>query len=150
MGRHTKQILINADEKNRDNGKLYLITEMSASQAEWWAARVFQALAKAGVEVPEHVANSGLAGVAAIGLRALANIPAYDAKELMDEMMACITIIRDKNHLDLAYKLMEEDIEEVSTRLVLRTEVFEVHTGFSLAGLRQKLMAKIPANLPTE
>ena len=127
------------DNKNRDATKAYSITEMPASQAERWAFRVFQALARSGADIPDHVAGAGMAGMAAVGLRALANTPYHEAAELMDEMFQCITIVRDKSHPDMTFPLMEEDIQEVSTRVLLRTEVFELHTGFSLAGVRQSL-----------
>ena len=53
--RKTKLITIESD--NRDNGKSYLITEMSASQVEKWAAKAFFALAKSGFEIPDEQAE---------------------------------------------------------------------------------------------
>ena len=145
--RKTKRVMITAD--GRDKGKMFLITEMSASQAERWAFRVFQALARTGIDVPEHVSNSGIAGMAIVGLKALGNMPLHEASDLMEEMFACIKIVRDTDHPDMAFGLMEEDIEEVATRVELRTEVFELHTGFSLAGVRQNLNTTTPANTQT-
>ena len=135
--RKIKDVIIEAE--GRDKGKMFRITEMPASQAERWAFRVFQALARTGVDVPEHVAGSGMAGMAIVGLKALGNTPFFEASELMDEMFSCIKIIRDKSHTELTYQLIEEDIEEVATRVLLRTEVFELHTNFSMAGVRQSL-----------
>ena len=143
--RKVKYVTI-ADE-GRDKDKTFQLTEMPASQAERWAFRVFQALARTGVDVPEHMAGSGMAGMAIIGLKALGNMPFFEASELLEEMFACIKIVRDKSHPEMAFALMEEDIEEVSTRVTLRTEVFELHTGFSMAGVRQKLTSA-PATSP--
>ena len=142
-----KTKLVTIDAEGRDKGKTFQVTEMSASQAERWAFRAFQALVKSGADIPDHVVGSGMAGMAQVGLRALGNTPYYEATELMDEMFACIKIIRDRSHPDMAFPLMEEDIEEVSTRVLLRTEVFELHTGFSMAGVRQNL-SKTPATNP--
>ena len=126
-------------EKNRDAGKVYKITEMPASPAEMWAFQVFQALARTGIDMPEHMMGSGMAGMAIVGLKALGNLPPIQANDLMAEMFSCIKIIRDKSMPDMSFDLLEEDIEEVSTRVLLRTEVFELHTGFSMAGVRQSL-----------
>jgi hypothetical protein len=145
--RKTKHATIDAE--GRDNGKLFLITEMPASQAERWAFRAFQALARAGVDMPENVSGAGMAGIAVVGLKALGTIPFYEATELMDEMFSCVRIVRDKAHPETAMPLMEEDIEEVSTRLHLRSEVFELHTGFSFAGVRQSLTPTPAIDQPT-
>ena len=40
-------------ESGRDKGKQFLITEMSASQAENWAIKVILAIGNAGIEIPE-------------------------------------------------------------------------------------------------
>ena len=135
MGRKTKNVTIDAE--GRDKGKTYLLTEMPASQAERWAFRAFQALARAGVDIPENVSGAGMAGLAVVGLRALGSMSYLEAADLMDEMFSCVKIVRDKSHADLASPLIEEDIEEVATRLFLRGEVFELHTGFSFAGVKQ-------------
>jgi hypothetical protein len=136
----TKVVAI--DNEGRDKGKVFQITEMPASQAERWAYRVIQVIARAGVELPPNIAESGMAGFASIGKRAiqaLISMPYFEASELLDEMFACIRIVRDRAHPDISFPLMEEDIEEVMTRVLLRTEVIELHTGFSMAEVRQKL-----------
>ena len=145
--RKTKHVTIDAE--GRDKGKLFLITEMPASQAERWAFRAFQSLARSGVDIQDNIAGAGMAGMAVLGLKALAGIPFFEASELMDEMFSCIRIVRDPAHPETAMPLMEEDIEEVSTRLLLRTEVFELHTGFSMAGVRQSL-TPTPATAPQD
>jgi len=148
--RKTKYVTIEGDkETNRDVGKTFQITEMPASQAERWAFRVFQALARSGVDVPDHLAGSGMAGMAMMGLKTLANTPFHEAVDLLDEMFSCIKIVRDRSHPDMAFDMMEEDVEEVSTRAILRTEVFELHTGFSMAGVRQSLTST-PAIAPQD
>lgn len=130
--RKTKLVTITAE--NRDKGKTYLLTEMSAAKAEKWAARAFLALASSGVELPDGAAEAGLAGVAASGLAALAGLPWAQAEPLLDEMMQCVTIQPDPLKNPAFFRaLVEDDIEEVSTRLLLRKELLELHLGFSLA-----------------
>jgi len=130
--RKTKDVEITAE--GRDQGRLFRITEMPASQAERWGFRVFQAVAKAGVEVPASLMGAGMAALSVIGLRALSTMPYVDAFELMDEMMGCVKIVRDRSSPNVVSDLMEDDIQEVATRVYLRDQIFELHTGFSIAG----------------
>lgn len=132
-----KEKFVTITEEGRDKGKTFHIQEMPASQAEWWAIRVFQAVARAGIDIPDNLRGSGMAGVAMMGLRGFVNLPPADLKDLMDEMWECVTVVRDNNPA-LRMKPLEEDIEEVETRLRLRAEIFELHTGFSLAGGKQQ------------
>ena len=64
MARKTATVLI--EDAGRDQGKTFLIREMSAHRAERWATRALMALAKAGVQVPDDLAGAGLAGIAAM------------------------------------------------------------------------------------
>jgi hypothetical protein len=128
MARQTKTVNITA--KGRDKGKAFLLTEMPAAKAEKWAARAFLALAKAGVDIPENIASAGLAGIASVGLKALGGMDFPDAELLLDEMWTCIQIIPDPSRPEVVRALIEDDIEEVTTRLLLRKEVFTLHTSF--------------------
>lgn len=117
----------------RDVGKQFYIKEMPATQAEKWALRALLGLAKAGVDIPEGIEYAGMAGVYVVGIRALGGIAYADAEQLMEEMFACIQRVPDPTKPKLLRALVEDDIEEVATRLRLRSEVFELHTGFSVA-----------------
>lgn len=132
-----KTITVTIDAAGRDQGKVFFIRELPASQAEMWAARAFLALARSGVEVPDGVAESGLAGIATFGFRALAGVRFEDAVDLMAEMFTCVQIIPDPTKPNVIRALIEDDIEEVATRLRLRKEVFGLHVDFSLAGALQ-------------
>jgi len=131
-------------ETNRDFGKKFLLTEMPALQAEKWAARAFLALARSGLDLPEEVTKAGFAGVAFIGLRALATggIVYAEIEPLLDEMLACVRILPDPAHPELSRPLVldhpegENDVDEVSTLLLLRTRVFALHTDFFVTGGR--------------
>jgi len=132
LARKSKIVTITND--GRDKGKKYQIMEMSALKAEKWAARAFLALAHAGVEVPDEVKGAGMAALAVVGLRALGNVSWGEAEPLLDEMMECVQFMPDTKHPGLVRELYNDDIEEVVTLALLRSEVFELHTGFSLAG----------------
>ena len=143
--RHTKIVTI--DNDTRDKGKQFLITEMPASQAERWVTRAFFALGRAGIEVPGGLQQLGWAGMVIIGLRALARLNHEDATPLLEEMMGCVEAIPDpQEHPQIHRALIEGDIEEVETRLFLKSEVFELHSGFSIT--RALADAKAPPPPP--
>lgn len=116
-------------ESGRDKGKQFHITEMSASQAENWAIRVILAVGNAGIEIPEGLASQGMAGLLAIGYMSLLKIPFESAKPLLDDMMTCVQICPMQG---VKRPLIEDDIEEVTTRLQLRKAVWNLHTDFFL------------------
>lgn len=128
-----KEIDYTVDGENRDTGKLFRITEMPATEAEWWAIRAGLAMAKNGVEVPDNMSDMGMHEMARIGVGMLAKIDPMDAKPLLDELMKCVKIIPDPSNRNVVRALVDSDIEEVSTRLKLRAEVFKLHVGFSQA-----------------
>lgn len=129
-----KTVNYTVSDSNRDNGKCYVIREMSASQAEAWATRVFLAMAKNGFDIPDDIANSGMAGVASFGIRAVCGMSFDEAKPLLDEMMTCVKIMPDAGRPEVTRGLIEDDIEEVVTRLKLRKEIFKLHTDFFFTG----------------
>lgn len=133
--RKTLKIVIDAD--GRDNGKAFLLTEMAASKAEKWAARAFFALSRSGIDIPEDIEKAGMAGIATLGLKALGGIHDDDAIRLMDEMFECVQFQPADARVP-ARDLLEDDIEEVATRLKLRMDILELHTGFSLAAALSK------------
>ncbi|HKT54279.1 MAG TPA: hypothetical protein VJP88_07490 [Caulobacteraceae bacterium] len=117
--------------ENRDAGKRFKLTEMDAEAAEWWAVRALGAIQRAGFDMPQDVVESGMIGMAAVGLRSFMGAPIGEIKPLLDEMMGCVQIIMPAAPDGRA--LLPNDIEEVSTRVRLRDEVFKLHTGFSIA-----------------
>ncbi len=148
MARKTKHVSIPQTDGSRDSGKVYLLTEMSAVQAERWALRGIQILARAGISMPvnpEDPAEANMAAMASFGwqnlLRAVSNSPVHELIEWLDEMLECVKIVRNQASPDFAVPIVEEaeDIAEVKTRMLLRMEVFELQTGFSLAEILQKL-----------
>lgn len=122
--------------RHRDAGKTFVLTEMPAMRAEKWATRAFMALATNGVKIPEGVADLGMAGFALVGFQAFYGAKFEEVEPLMDEMFECIQI---KPSAQIVRPLVENDIEEVSTRLALRKEVLELHMGFTFADAASRL-----------
>jgi hypothetical protein len=142
--RRTKEVIINTgNPTNRDEGKKFLITEMSSYTSEKWAARALNMLLASGLEVPEVAASAGMAGLASVaGASLLAGFKGLSwglVEPLLDEMMTCVSVsvpIRPEPGKPSAFRgLLEdaEDIEELSTRLRLRKEIMELHLGFTWA-----------------
>lgn len=128
-----KEIFYTVDTKGRDLGKVFFIREMSATQAEWWAIRAGMAMARSGTEMPDNFADMGIAAMAGTGLKMVSQIPAAEAKPLLDELMECVQCVPDASNQSIKRKLIDDDIEEIATRLKLRMEVFKLHVDFFTA-----------------
>lgn len=143
MARKESSVVAPADFK-RDAGKRYHITEMPAAQAEEWGMRALLALAKSGVDLPEDFMQMGLAGMAVVGVQALSGLQFNDAKPLLDEMLACVQAQPDARHPEVRRPLVEDDIEEVRTRLWLRQQVLALHVDFFTdVGLLKEVRAQM-------
>jgi hypothetical protein len=125
-----KTVYLTIEDKGRDEGKMYLLTEMPARQGEEWAIRAVGAAMKYTTEMPEGFENGGMASLAQIGLRALAGVPWEVLKPLLDEMMSCAQIVPDPRNQKIYRQLIDSDTEEISTRLKLRSEIFKLHADF--------------------
>ena len=128
--------LIAISKEGRDKGKQFLVVEMSATKAEKWAARALLALLKSGADLPDEAVQQGMAGLAAVGLKAFAGLPWDLAEPLLDEMVPSFRFVMDPNADSPLLKhrpLVEEDIQEITTRFELRKEWIDLHFGFLLA-----------------
>ena len=129
MRRQTKFIVQN---EGRDKGKQFVITEMSPYQSEMWAFRAFMGMISGGVQVPDHLVAMGMPGLIEMGLGAIGKIPMDLAKELFDEMFTCVQYVPNPARPEIAPRdPLPDDIEEVTTRLILRKEVLRLHVDFS-------------------
>ncbi|MEN2711426.1 hypothetical protein [Sphingomonas sp. VL_57B] len=167
MARKTKLVTIAAE--GRDKGKCFLIREMPAMQSEKWAIRAILALGRADAEVEDAAVQGGamavLASLPMTVLMSLRRMNFEDAEPLLDEMMSCVAFVPDAaktvpgtdqpftRPLNTAGD--DGDIEEVATLLTLRSEVIEVHVGFSPAAALSSLgsaaqrSASSPSPTPT-
>jgi hypothetical protein len=131
MARKTLQYKVT--DEGRDLGKVFLITEMPATQGERWAIRAFLAMGKNGVELPDDISQSGFAGIASYGLTLIAKLPFDDAEILMEEMFRCVQMMPNPSNPEIVRSLVENDIEEIATRFKLRIAAFKLHADFSKA-----------------
>lgn len=135
-----KVVSITIEDDNRDKDKMFILTEMPASRAEKWAWRAMCAITKHSPDIiPDDMARAGMAGIAMVGVKALAGIDSADLLPLLDEMFQCVQICPDPvKYPAVTRPLIEDDIEEVLTRLRLRAEIFTLHTGFFIPGFPSK------------
>ncbi len=126
------------DEPDRDAGKSYLLTEMPARQAEEWAGRALIAMAG-------ETGGGNMAQLASMGTGALAGVSAGELRWLMDEMLTCVEVLPDGakrdpvTHQLIGRRLIDSDIEEITTLLMLRGRLVDLHTGFSVTAILSRL-----------
>ncbi len=127
-----KIVTVVIDKTGRDTGKVFVLREMPASQAERWALRALSALVASGVDVPDDLMQLGMAGVARIGLQAFGKVDWGRLEPLLVEMFQCVTI-QPGHDPSVTRVLVEDDIEDIATRLTLRKELLVLHVDFSTA-----------------
>ena len=145
-------VQVPAEWGGRDANKNFLITEMPATQAETWGWRALLLLRGSGERMPDNVQGLGMVGVAVLGINVFlrGEMSFTNLEPLLDEMMTCVKIVRDPRHPNVATDIVADiDIEEVQTRLWLRSEVLKLHTGFSPADALSKLLEGIRAPAST-
>lgn len=132
-------------KETRDAGKVFILTEMPAMQAEKWGLRALMALGSSGITVPQELADAGIIGVALLGYQVFMGAKFDEVEPLMDEMMQCVQYRAGENVLMPFSQFGISTIEEPSTMLVLREQLMELHTGFTLAEVAQRLKAAVSA-----
>jgi hypothetical protein len=146
-----REKLVTVTRAGRDEAKTFVVTEMSAVQAEEWFCRAVMLLARSGTEVPPDIFHHGSAAFAAIGISAalsgLGKAPWAEVKALMVELLACVAFRTPAGPVITVSSQVMSQIEEVETILLLKEEVLSLHLGFSLAAklldLRTKAMAAV-------
>jgi len=131
MARKVQRIEITSE--GRDQGKVFVVTEMDASRAELWAMKALLALIKENPELPDGLEYQGMAALASLGIPALSKLPFDVIVDLMEEMFTCVRVAPDKSNPDMTRSLIDNDIEEVGTRLKLRMDILKLHWSFSSA-----------------
>jgi hypothetical protein len=136
-----KSVTIVIDKEGRDHGKHFLLTEAPAMKVELWAARAFNGLARANVQIPEEVRGSGVVGVFIMGIKMLVAMEWDVQQGLMNEMLECARYMPDPMKPEVLRPLIgpgsnpDGDVEEFLTIVHLREEIFALHAGFTLAGV---------------
>lgn len=144
-----KDIDITVADAGRDEGKVFHIREMPATRAEKWAMRALLAVARSGVELPDDFVGMGMQGIAIIGIRAITKIAFEDAEPLLDEMMECVSIKPDPRNPAIVRPLIEGDVEEIATLILLRQEVINLHISFFTAGDPSKSISTASPESPS-
>jgi hypothetical protein len=146
--------------RDHEKGWLFLITEWYADRAEKWAERMLFALTRdaGGIPIdPERLIGTGMNGIFALGMQTLlaGKMRSEEVIPLLDELLDCVQVIRDPKVRaqgtgePVATRISSpDDIEEVGTRLWLKSEVIKLHTGFSPAGALSTLISAIMAASP--
>jgi hypothetical protein len=134
MARH--EIDYTVQEEGRDKGKVFHIKEMDAYSAQKWAVKLGSALINAGFPITEDILRGGMAAAFTLGFNSIRNLKPDDMMSVLDDLMTCVTIIRDVRNPQVTFKIGPDDIEEVSTRFLLAWEVFKLQTNFSTAAAK--------------
>ena len=144
---------------NRDQGKVFQITEWSAATAEEWGIRVLLAINRSTGEIPMDLRGIGMEGIAILGINTLlrGTVQSEELIPLLNQLLDCVRMIRDPRATDkvtggpVVTKIVSsDDIEEVATRLWLRSKVIELHTGFSPADALSSLISGIMTRAPAD
>lgn len=125
---------------SRDNGKTFIVTEMSALEGEHWSSRLLKLVMESGVQLPEGVEEKdGAAGVAQLTQSDLIGFAPFvtllQDPELDAATWTCIKYQHAPNHPPQVIAKGDAcQIEEISTITRLRIEVLKMHTGFFSPG----------------
>lgn len=131
-----KEITFTATD-GRDEGKEFIITEMSAWDADSLAQDIFRAMGESNYTgIPADVIAMGCAGLATLGLSVISASSPDVAHKLRDRLMSTVEIVithegnRNKRKVNGAI-----DFEEVSTIRTAIDKAFQVNFDFlTIAG----------------
>lgn len=132
-----KEIPFIVEEEGRDKGKEFLITEMSAWDADSLAQDIFRAMGDSNYSsIPADVIAMGCAGLATVGLSVISASSPEVARQLRDRLMSTVEIIITNDGQRQQRKVNGSlDFEEVSTIRSLLDKVFQVNFDFlTIAG----------------
>ncbi|EOY8024256.1 hypothetical protein ACQEMI_003392 [Salmonella enterica] len=132
-----KEIPFIVEEEGRDKGKEFLITEMSAWDADTLAQDIFRAMGDSNYsQIPADVIAMGCAGLATVGLSVISASSPDVARQLRDRLMSTVDIVITNDGKRQQRKVNGSlDFEEVSTIRSLLDKVFQVNFDFlTIAG----------------
>lgn len=131
----------------RDNGKVFVLTEMDAYTGQRWATKALSALLRVGAGVSREEAASGMAGLASIGPGSILLLPSEVLEPLKDEMLLQAQYEHKAGQPPQAIVIGPTCcVEEIPTFTHILLALVELHVGFSLAALSSILGSpKTPA-----
>jgi len=122
----------------RDQGGVFILTEMPAIPASEWFVRTLQVLVRSGADVPPDIFRHGAIGFVTIGVGALltgiGKAPWAEIKPLLDELLSCVTAYTPPGGTQPITNLttIKTQIAEPATVFQLYEEVVSLHLGFSI------------------
>ncbi|WP_302421450.1 hypothetical protein [uncultured Citrobacter sp.] len=132
-----KEIPFIVETEGRDKGKEFLITEMSAWDADSLAQDIFRSMGDSNYSsIPADVIAMGCAGLATVGLSVISASSPEVARQLRDRLMSTVDIIITNEGQRQQRKVNGSlDFEEVSTIRTILDKVFQVNFDFlTIAG----------------
>lgn len=133
-----KEIPFIVEEEGRDKGKEFIITEMSAWDADTLAQDIFRAMGDSNYsQIPADVIAMGCAGLATVGLSVISASSPDVARQLRDRLMSTVDIVVTTKESGRQQRKVkgELDFEEVSTIRTVLDKVFKVNFDFlTIAG----------------
>jgi hypothetical protein len=149
--RQTTHVKVPEEWGKRDAGKIFQITEWSAERAEKWGIRAVLAYNRGGGQIPMDVIGGGMEAIFILGINTFlrGQMQADEVIPIIDELLECVKLIRDPNVRGADGKpiatdiVSSDDIEEIKTRLWLRSEVLRLHTNFSPADAFWSLISAV-------
>lgn len=133
-----KTTILTIEDNNRDKGKKFKITEMSAIALDKWASKAILALANSGADIPADSLNGiqGLGTLSANGIMKLITQLKYEqAQPLYDELLNCCEFLDGSSGRSLSVQNADEIVEELTTLLKLRWEVLKLSFDFLAHGV---------------
>ena len=122
----------------RDQGGVFVLTEMPAIPASEWFVRTLQLLVRSGADVPPDIFRHGAIGFVTIGVGALltglGKAPWGEVKPLLDELLSCVTAYTPPGATQPITNstMIKAQIAEPATVFQLYEEVVSLHLGFSI------------------
>lgn len=122
----TKTVKINSND--RDNGMVFLITELPLIQADDLMMRYARACSIAGFDFYALDRNVGAEGLKFINAKISSSISIEDQKEINAILDGCIKVVPSGG--EAREFVMGSDIQELKTLHMLRHEALYIHTDF--------------------
>lgn len=125
-----KSIEYTITDPGEDRGKVFVITRMSAFDADRWGRHVLHAAIRADLAVRDDAPDAGIAGLAGMGVALFGAIDPAAADGLLERLMRCVTVRPDPSRPGVTRALHATDIAEIETVGTLQAEAFDLHVGF--------------------
>ncbi|MCH4094628.1 MAG: hypothetical protein LKE96_10095 [Acetobacter peroxydans] len=125
-----REVTLSVPMVGADHNKRFVITRMSAFEADRWGRHCLQAALQCGADLTDITPEDGLAGLAAAGIGLFAAMEPERMDSLLERLMRCVSVQPDPANPVLRRPLHESDIEEIPTVGWLQKEAFALHVDF--------------------